>query len=98
MCCYEELPHLQTLYTRLASQGVIVLALNRGRSETATRRYMVANRLTLPVAMADTHTPAQYGLPNALGAYLLDASGKVVWSQPEGKLALQAALEKLGVK
>jgi len=94
-----ELPHLQTLYQKVKSQNVGIVAMNNGDSADVITTYWKKGKFTFPAVMAERSVHRQFGVRAYPSNYVLDGVGVVVARMVgynEG--ALKAALVSKGVR
>ena len=76
--CKEELPHLQALYARYKSRGLIVLALDVGESANTARSYVSSKNYTFTVLLDSKSTVVQqYGVRGIPATFIVDTQGIV---------------------
>ena len=76
--CRIELPELQQLYNELASEGVVVLAINVDSPRQLVAPFVRRMQLTLPVFFLEPEAEAGLGLRSLPTTVLLDGEGRVV--------------------
>lgn len=105
--CRLEFPHLQKTYDAFKAQGLEIIAVDQGDTQSQIRDF-VAGSFSFPIGLGSDDR----GKPNAIFAdyhvsvfptnYLIDEEGRVVWRGigfgPELKVELAQALAKLGIK
>lgn len=97
--CRAEFPHLQKLYEENRERGFQIIAVNRGDPAEKVRDYFAAEKLTFRTVLGgqgENYTVGRaYGVRAYPTNYLVDATGKVLWSGVGfNEEALREALEK----
>ena len=102
--CRAEFPEFESLYKQFASQGFVIVAINKGDTAAVTSRYVGSAGLTFPVMLGGNATKGsvfeQYRVTEAFpGSYLLNEEGKIVFRSTGADIeGLAGALRKLGFK
>jgi thiol-disulfide isomerase/thioredoxin len=77
--CKEELPSMQALYSKLASKGFVVLAVDIGEEKEKVSRFVREHGLTFPVLLdGDIAVGSAYGASSIPTNYLLDRAGRII--------------------
>jgi cytochrome c biogenesis protein CcmG, thiol:disulfide interchange protein DsbE len=76
--CRDEMPALETLYSRYNSRGLVIVAINVGQTTAQVRKFVDSLKITYPVLM-DTDGKAAgicgvFGLPRT---FILDREGVI---------------------
>ncbi len=79
-------------------KGLAILAIEMLSPASVARKFAAANRITIPIAVADGRIRALFGFTNSRINYLVDGKGRVIWSDAHGANALRAILMQFGVK
>jgi cytochrome c biogenesis protein CcmG/thiol:disulfide interchange protein DsbE len=78
--CYDEAPHLQRLWERYRSRGVVVVGVNIQDTEAAARDFVRRFGQTFPVGMDRSGTIAiDFGVVGVPETYLIDRQGRIVF-------------------
>ena len=100
--CRKELPELQTLHTRYASQGlqVVGVSVDEGNDDAAVRDFANEFGITYTIARDPaTLIYSAFAIPGVPASFLIDRSGKVAWRIlgpfSATDTTLQAALKKV---
>lgn len=76
--CAEEMPVLERLHTRYASQGLTIVAVSQDQREELARRFMEEHPVSFRVVHDGEHAVARrYGPPRMPTSYLIDRRGVV---------------------
>ena len=103
--CREEMPHLQSLYTKYRDQGLAVVGVNVSDDREITRKFLSEHGVTFPNIL-DTSKAAEkvysqdYGVGTIPVNYLINGDGIVVdgWiGNLEGQARENTALKTLGL-
>jgi peroxiredoxin len=90
--CVEEMPSLNQFAKELSPSGVVVLGVSIDKNETAYRRFLERQNLSIQVARdANADIPTEYGTFRWPETYIINQSGKVVqkligprdWTDPQ---------------
>ena len=77
--CKQELPSIEALYDKLASRGLVVVAVDLGEEKAKVSQFVKANKLTFPVLLdASVAVGSAYGANSIPTNYLLDRSGRII--------------------
>jgi outer membrane lipoprotein-sorting protein/peroxiredoxin len=98
--CRKDMPALQKIYAEFRDRGLVMLGMNVGEDKETVSKFLAANPLTYPIALA--------GQMEMLESYSVTAFPTVVLIDREGKIALyhvgsgsetevREALQKLGL-
>lgn len=101
--CRLEFPDLEKLYERFHSQGLQMIAIDKGDDAQSVQSYLKRSGLTMPTALGgeqNAHsvfdTFKVQGFPTT---YLIDPAGKVIFRAATPDIPeLQRQLEKFGFK
>ena len=91
------MPHVQNFADQLKQQGVNVLVITLPEEVKLSQACMAAHHVTLPLLISDDAALNRFQVASSPAAYLLDAQGKVVWTDLNRTNTLSAALSRLGV-
>ena len=77
--CIEEIPTLDAMQRRLASEGVVVLAVSVDRNENTYRGFLNQAKVTFQTAWdPEADISARYGTFKYPETYIINRDGKVV--------------------
>jgi len=106
--CRMQLPHLQKAYEQFQAQGLTVLCVDIGRTDSPSdiQRYWEANKLTLPVVKNEAGSndaSKAYRIVNCPTSYLVGKDRKVLarwvgFLAANGPQRLKEQLAKAGFK
>lgn len=90
---------MNALYEKTKSQGVNVLAFNRGDTPETVKNYFAENKFSYTPIMAPVEVHQKFGVRAYPTNYVVDSNGVVVarfvgWNEK----ALKDALAKQGIK
>ena len=100
--CRAEMPSMETLYKRLKSQGLEMLAVDIGEDQAVVQQFIKNNNYTFPVLLdKDAKVSTQYGVSAIPTTYILDREGKIIsmivgsiqWDDPKVIAAFEALLK-----
>ena len=93
--CQREMPDFQTMYTRFAEQGLVILAVT-GEDAATVKRYLAEHPVTFRVLLDPGGvTQKQFLIDGFPHSVLYDREGKMV-AQIPGPLTTQQLLDTLG--
>jgi len=72
------LPHIQTLYTRIKSQGAEVVAMNYGDEAKVITDYWSKSQFAFPAVQAAPDVHQRFGVQAYPTNYVVDGRGKVL--------------------
>jgi len=76
--CKEEMPAMESLYTRYRNKGFTVLAINVGQHRDAVKSYVAGMKVSYPIYLdADTRAAREYEVVGVPKTVILDRNGLV---------------------
>lgn len=101
--CRLEFPELEKAYERFHSQGLEMVAINKGDAAQPVQAYARKAGLTMPIALGGPEAKESVFAALKVEAfpvtYLVDAEGKVIFRSATGDVSgLQRKLRELGFK
>lgn len=100
--CKLSLPHLNSLNSKYAKQGLRVLGLNpgvRGDSLSVVRSFIRENRINFPVALVDGDLLVDYGVQPIPAIFIIDKKGilvqKFIGYNPQIQTAMETTVRTL---
>ena len=102
--CRIEFPQFESLYKQFASQGLGMIAINKGDSPAVVSRYVGTAGLTFPVVLGGEVGKGtifeRYKVTEVFpGTYLLNRDGKVVYRTTGADVdGIKRALSELGIR
>ena len=95
--CKREAPHLESLWRKYRSDGVVVLGVDSGDAAGDARRFLRAHGVTYPVVFDPNENLAQgpYSLPGLPVTYVINPSGRIVGGQILGPVNEQVHADAL---
>jgi cytochrome c biogenesis protein CcmG, thiol:disulfide interchange protein DsbE len=95
--CKREAPHLESVWRRYRSDGVVVLGVDSGDAKSDARRFLSAHGVTYPVVFDPSETLAlgPYAVGGLPGTYVINPSGRVVGGQILGPVSEHAHSQTL---
>ncbi|MCL1813555.1 MAG: TlpA family protein disulfide reductase [Treponema sp.] len=100
--CRAEMPSMETLYQRLKSQGLEILAVDLREDKATVQQFIRNSRFTFPVLLdEDGKTGSKYGISAIPTSFIVDREGKIVskivgsiaWDNPKVITAFEALLK-----
>jgi thiol-disulfide isomerase/thioredoxin len=97
--CRSEIPYLQQINEGWSADGLVILAIDIGESQTTIEEFFEANKFSLPVLL-DVHNnvTGNYGITGIPTTFFIDKDGiireKVVGAFPS-KEAIEAKLDRI---
>jgi peroxiredoxin len=77
--CNEELPSIQSLYSRLSGKGLVVVAIDMGEDKTRVKKFAREHGLSFPVLLdTDVAVGSAFDASSIPTNYLLDRSGRII--------------------
>ncbi len=84
--------HLDELYSKYRDRGLVVLAVtNEGRG--LVDKFVSDTKATHPILIEDGDSAATFGIQGFPTSFLIDANGKIAWTDDKG--GLEAEIERL---
>ncbi len=75
--CVEEMPSLNALHARLASQGVVVLGISVDESDAAYQKFLADHHITFPTYRDPVnHIAPEYGTTKYPETYIIGRDGR----------------------
>ncbi|MCL1928380.1 MAG: TlpA family protein disulfide reductase [Treponema sp.] len=100
--CRAEMPSMETLYQRLKSQGLEILAVDLKENKATVQQFIRNNRFTFPVPLdEDGKLGSKYGISVIPTSFIINREGKIVskvvgsiyWDNPKIIAAFEALLK-----
>jgi cytochrome c biogenesis protein CcmG, thiol:disulfide interchange protein DsbE len=89
--CREEMPAMESLYTRYSSRGLTILAVNVGQRRDAVRALAAGLKLGYPILLdPDTAVAREYEVVGVPKTFILDRNGLIRY-----KIVGSASIESL---
>ncbi len=77
--CRASIPHLQKLHDTYSKKGLTIISVTNEDEETV-KAFVKEHRMTFPVGIdQDDRTMTTYGIRGIPTAFLIDATGKMIW-------------------
>jgi len=76
--CIAEMPGIQSLYEKMASDDIVFIILSRDESREKARKFMKNKGYSLPVFMAAGPTPEEFQSRVIPTTYIISPSGEIV--------------------
>ena len=100
--CKQSIPHLANLHKQFGNQGLQILALNVGQGDSLeeVKNFVVKNKISYPVAMADEDVVyEEYGIRMVPTLFIVDKKGVLVEKlngyNPDIQKMLEATVKRL---
>jgi cytochrome c biogenesis protein CcmG/thiol:disulfide interchange protein DsbE len=91
--CVHEMPYIQETYEVWSEEGLVLLAINIGESQSQVHSFMQENRLSFPVLLdGNGEVAEQYGVRGIPTSVFIDSDG-VVRNIKTGSYPSRAAIE-----
>ena len=92
--CVDEMPYLQEIYDEYSSEGLMLLAIDVGESQSQVEEFLQRNNLSLPVLL-DTEGVVvhQYTVITIPTTYFIDGDG-IIQSKRIGAFMRKGEIEK----
>ena len=100
--CRAEMPSMETLYQRLKSQGLEILAVDLREDKATVQQFIRNNRFTFPVPLdEDGKVGSRYGISAIPTSFIINREGKIVskivgsisWDNPKVITAFETLLK-----
>ena len=99
--CREEMPSMETLYSRYSEKGLEILAVNCGEEQRDVLAFIKTNKFSFPALMdADGKVSNAYGIRAIPTTFIIDRDGNIIarvvgsinWNTPKIAAALDLLL------
>lgn len=99
MPCIKAIPHLNDLYDKYKSEGVVVLGMNGIDKKSKMLSDFIDKRIKYPIILTDRSVNKKYQLTGYPTIYLIDRNGKILFSEvgfgeKHGLDSLEAAIKE----
>jgi peroxiredoxin len=77
--CVQEMPFLEQAYREYQNQGLVVLAVNTGETESKVAKFLSQRKLTFEIVLdPDVYVSTVYQARYLPTTYIIDKTGKIV--------------------
>lgn len=90
--CIESIPHLNALQQKYAAKGFKILSFTE-QNRPGVENFLKHTPMDYAIGLESDATFDQYGVTGIPQAFLVDASGKIVWEGNSGDKALEVAVQ-----
>jgi thiol-disulfide isomerase/thioredoxin len=92
--CVQNLPKIEEIYENYSDKGLRIIGLSLDNDISKLKSFVKEKKMPYPVAV-DAGTEKSFGVRGIPAAFLVDASGLVVWSGHPASASLDDAIENV---